>query len=138
MSDHTERRLHREPDVERSSVTTVEQHGIESIPDVDRDASIFDFMRLCWGGANSLATAGTWCISHHVWVVILAGHCCDGSGSYRRLACSGAHVDLWSSQRDQQRSLFKRPLRCCWSDRRLVPGSLDGNRVLRDQRLVEW
>src|SRR3984893_2633276 len=57
MSDHTERRLHREPDVERSSVTTVEQHGIESIPDVDRDASIFDFMRLCWGGANSLATA---------------------------------------------------------------------------------
>lgn len=40
-----------------SSVTTVEQHGIESIPDHDRDSSIFDFMRLCWGGANSLATA---------------------------------------------------------------------------------
>jgi purine-cytosine permease-like protein len=34
-----------------------ERHGIESIPDADRDASIFDFMRLCWGGANSLATA---------------------------------------------------------------------------------
>ena len=40
-----------------ASVTTVEQHGIESIPDQDRDSSIFDFMRLCWGGANSLATA---------------------------------------------------------------------------------
>ena len=34
-----------------------ELHGIESIPDADRDTSIFDFMRLCWGGANSLATA---------------------------------------------------------------------------------
>jgi purine-cytosine permease-like protein len=34
-----------------------EQHGIESIPDADRNASLFDFMRLCWGGANSLATA---------------------------------------------------------------------------------
>ncbi len=40
-----------------SSVTTVEQHGVESIPDQDRDSSIFDFTRLCWGGANSLATA---------------------------------------------------------------------------------
>jgi purine-cytosine permease-like protein len=40
-----------------ASVTTVEQHGVESIPDQDRDSSIFDFMRLCWGGANSLATA---------------------------------------------------------------------------------
>jgi purine-cytosine permease-like protein len=39
------------------SVTTVEQHGVESIPDQDRDSSIFDFTRLCWGGANSLATA---------------------------------------------------------------------------------
>lgn len=34
-----------------------ELHGIESIPDSDREASIADFMRLCWGGANSLATA---------------------------------------------------------------------------------
>ena len=34
-----------------------EQHGIESIPDRDRTASVFDFARLCWGGANSLATA---------------------------------------------------------------------------------
>lgn len=40
-----------------SSVTTVEQHGVECIPDQDRDSSIFDFTRLCWGGANSLATA---------------------------------------------------------------------------------
>jgi purine-cytosine permease-like protein len=40
-----------------SSVTTVEQHGVESIPDRDRESTIFDFMRLCWGGANSLATA---------------------------------------------------------------------------------
>ena len=40
-----------------ASVTTVEQHGVESIPDQDRDSSVFDFMRLCWGGANSLATA---------------------------------------------------------------------------------
>ena len=45
------------PDVPRGSATTVEQHGIESIPDAHRDASVFDFMRLCWGGANSLATA---------------------------------------------------------------------------------
>ena len=34
-----------------------EQHGIESIPDADRDTSVFDFARVCWGGANSLATA---------------------------------------------------------------------------------
>jgi purine-cytosine permease-like protein len=35
----------------------VEQHGIESIPDCDRTATIFDFMRIEWGGLNSLATA---------------------------------------------------------------------------------
>ena len=35
----------------------MERHGIESIPDADRNATLFDFMRLCWGGANSLATA---------------------------------------------------------------------------------
>ena len=34
-----------------------ERHGIESIPEADRDAALLDFMRLCWGGANSLATA---------------------------------------------------------------------------------
>src|SRR5882724_3808189 len=46
-----------EPNNLPSSVTTVEQHGVDSIPDAHRDASIFDFMRLCWGGANSIATA---------------------------------------------------------------------------------
>jgi purine-cytosine permease-like protein len=34
-----------------------EQHGIESIPDQDRTATIFDFLRIAWGGSNSLATA---------------------------------------------------------------------------------
>jgi len=38
-------------------VTVIERHGVESIPDADREASIFDFARICWGGANSLATA---------------------------------------------------------------------------------
>lgn len=41
----------------KSSVTTIEAHGVESIPDADRDASVLDFVRLCWGGANSIATA---------------------------------------------------------------------------------
>jgi purine-cytosine permease-like protein len=36
---------------------SIEQHGIESIPDSDRTATIFDFMRIEWGGLNSLATA---------------------------------------------------------------------------------
>jgi purine-cytosine permease-like protein len=40
-----------------ASATTVERHGIESIPDADRSASILDFARICWGGGNSLATA---------------------------------------------------------------------------------
>ncbi len=35
----------------------IERHGIESIPDADRTASIFDFLRIEWGGSNSLATA---------------------------------------------------------------------------------
>jgi purine-cytosine permease-like protein len=35
----------------------MERHGIESIPDADRTASVFDFVRICWGGANSIATA---------------------------------------------------------------------------------
>jgi len=43
--------------IARPSVTAVEQHGVASIPDADRDSSVFDFVRLCWGGANSLATA---------------------------------------------------------------------------------
>lgn len=37
--------------------TAIEQHGIESIPDQDRTATIFDFLRIEWGGSNSLATA---------------------------------------------------------------------------------
>lgn len=35
----------------------MERHGIESIPDCDRTASIGDFLRIAWGGSNSLATA---------------------------------------------------------------------------------
>jgi purine-cytosine permease-like protein len=35
----------------------MEQHGIESIPDHDRTATILDFMRIEWAGSNSLATA---------------------------------------------------------------------------------
>ncbi len=34
-----------------------EHHGIESIPDSDRTATIFDFMRIVWGTSNSLPTA---------------------------------------------------------------------------------
>src|SRR5271165_5997344 len=37
--------------------TAFDQHGIECIPDRDRNATVFDFMRIEWGGANSLATA---------------------------------------------------------------------------------
>jgi purine-cytosine permease-like protein len=33
------------------------RHGIESIRDADRTASILDFLRIAWGGFNSLATA---------------------------------------------------------------------------------
>jgi len=36
---------------------SVEQHGIESIPDRDRTATTLDFMRIEWAGLNSLATA---------------------------------------------------------------------------------
>ncbi len=37
--------------------TEFERHGIESIPDSDRTATVFDFFRISWGGSNSLATA---------------------------------------------------------------------------------
>jgi purine-cytosine permease-like protein len=37
--------------------SAVEQHGIESIPDADRTATLLDFLRIAWGGLNSLATA---------------------------------------------------------------------------------
>ncbi len=40
-----------------SDSSSIERHGIESIPDADRTASIFDFFRIAWGGSNSLATA---------------------------------------------------------------------------------
>jgi purine-cytosine permease-like protein len=43
--------------VAAASVTAVEKHGIESIPDTDRTATLWDFMRIEWGGLNSLATA---------------------------------------------------------------------------------
>ncbi len=39
------------------SDSSIERHGIESIPDADRTATIFDFFRIAWGGSNSLATA---------------------------------------------------------------------------------
>lgn len=34
-----------------------ERHGIESIPASDRHATVLDFLRIAWGGSNSLATA---------------------------------------------------------------------------------
>jgi purine-cytosine permease-like protein len=37
--------------------TAIERHGIESIPDQDRSATVFDFLRIAWGGGNSLPTA---------------------------------------------------------------------------------
>lgn len=40
-----------------SSAITVETFGVEPIPHASRDASVFDFMRVQWGGANTLATA---------------------------------------------------------------------------------
>jgi purine-cytosine permease-like protein len=39
------------------SAALIERHGIESIPDAERNASILDFARICWGGSNSLPTA---------------------------------------------------------------------------------
>ena len=36
---------------------SLEQHGIEPIPSVERTATIFDFVRIEWGCSNSLATA---------------------------------------------------------------------------------
>jgi purine-cytosine permease-like protein len=44
-------------DLQGEDALRVERHGIESIPDADRTATILDFARICWGGANSLATA---------------------------------------------------------------------------------
>lgn len=39
------------------AATAVEQHGIDRIPDADRDASPLDLFRLSFGGANTFATA---------------------------------------------------------------------------------
>jgi purine-cytosine permease-like protein len=39
------------------SATTVETFGVDPIPHAHRDASVFDFLRVQWGGANTLATA---------------------------------------------------------------------------------
>lgn len=44
-------------DCRRPPIAEVEQHGVESIPDAERNASVLDFMRLEWGGLNALATA---------------------------------------------------------------------------------
>ena len=39
------------------SATQIERFGIEVIPDAHRNATIFDYARICWGSANSLSTA---------------------------------------------------------------------------------
>ena len=38
-------------------MSAVERHGIEPIPDSERTATLFDFLRIALGGSNSLATA---------------------------------------------------------------------------------
>ncbi|WP_214326151.1 purine-cytosine permease family protein [Nonomuraea sediminis] len=38
------------------SITEVEVHGVDRIPDADRDATPFDLFRLAFGGANTFAT----------------------------------------------------------------------------------
>ena len=43
--------------VDSSSRLSFEHHGIEPIPNAERTATVFDFMRVEWGGLNSLATA---------------------------------------------------------------------------------
>lgn len=39
------------------SITDPELHGIEPIAEQERNASVFDFLRLQWGGANTLSSA---------------------------------------------------------------------------------
>ncbi len=39
-----------------NKVIEVEKNGIEPIPEEERNASVFDFIRLQWGGANTLAS----------------------------------------------------------------------------------
>jgi purine-cytosine permease-like protein len=55
--DSQTRSVNCEPLLPAPAVTSVERHGIEPIPDAERTATIFDFMRVEWGGLNSLATA---------------------------------------------------------------------------------
>lgn len=38
------------------SITTIETHGVEPIPDAERSATPFDLFRLTFGGANTFAT----------------------------------------------------------------------------------
>ena len=38
-------------------ITQIEIFGVETIPDSNRDATILDYARICWGSANSLSTA---------------------------------------------------------------------------------
>lgn len=38
-------------------VTVIEQHGIDRIPDAERDATAMDIFRLAFGGANTFSTA---------------------------------------------------------------------------------
>ena len=45
------------PSVAPPPTLEIERHGTDRIPDAERTASLFDFMRVEWGGANSLATA---------------------------------------------------------------------------------
>ncbi|MCW2395768.1 MULTISPECIES: purine-cytosine permease family protein [unclassified Sphingobium] len=42
---------------EGASALAIETHGTDRIPDAERTASLFDFLRVEWSGANSLATA---------------------------------------------------------------------------------
>jgi len=44
-------------EVSVSRATQVERHGIEIIPDLHREATVYDYARICWGSANSLSTA---------------------------------------------------------------------------------
>lgn len=39
------------------AATAIETFGVDPIPDRFRDASVYDFMRVQWGGANTLSTA---------------------------------------------------------------------------------
>jgi purine-cytosine permease-like protein len=42
---------------QQDAITTVETNGIEPIPNAERHASVFDFLRVQWGGSNTLSSA---------------------------------------------------------------------------------